>query len=423
MQIFLFFFCIFREKSVSLYRKIEKSMNLLVQNTAKLLSANVLAQLVGLMIYPVLTRLYSPEDFGALNVFLSLGAILVLVSTAELQYAIVLPREDAKAWRLLQCGIVMVGVTAVCCLWQPALALYVLVTGVWTLVNYWYTRCGQFGAISRYQMGQSFGAAAMKTGLGYVPVGGGLIWGTVLAPIVSLVSNWWYAGRRVIGDRWRTPFCRREMVEALSEYRNFPCYNLPRSLVGNLGHNLPSLLLAPAFGLYELGFFGMAITLAFRPINMISSSIYQVLYQQFAERVNSGRSVRSVYRTYVVRAAAVSVPVFAALWFVLPDLCGMLLGAGWEVSGEYIRWMLPWLVCSLLVAPICCLCDVFGEQKKGFLFEILLSLARLGGIGVGLVTRRIDYAVIGYSMGNAVVMALQLVWYTALVARYEESLR
>lgn len=396
--------------------------NKLIQNSAKLLSANVFAQAIGLAVYPILTRLYTPEDFGALNVFLSMAGIATLVSTAEFQYAIVLPKDDKKAWNVLQCGLIVLAIVSLCCIGKPLLALYVLVVGLWTLMNYWYTRQQEFGNISRYQIGQSVGSAVIKTGMAYAPVSGGLIWGSVLAPFISLLTNWFYAGRKSVGDRWKTPLRKEELMLAASEYRNFPCFNLPRSLVNNLGCNLPSLLLAPVFGLYELGFFGMAITLAFRPINMISSSIYQVLYQQFSERVNQAKSIRSIYRKYITRAALITLSGFAVLWFFLPSLCELLLGEGWELSGEYIRWMLPWLLCSLLVAPICSLCDVFGEQKKGFLFEILLTLARLSGIGVGIVTHNFLYAIIGYSLGNTIIMALQLVWYTALVRRYESQL-
>ena len=45
------------------------------RNFAKLLSANVVAQAIGLLVYPVLTRLYAPDDFGLLNLFLSIGGI------------------------------------------------------------------------------------------------------------------------------------------------------------------------------------------------------------------------------------------------------------------------------------------------------------------------------------------------------------
>ena len=69
----------------------------LVRNSAKLISANAIAQAIGLLVYPILSRLYTPEDFGLLNLFLGIGGLLVLLSTAEYQYAILLPKEERKS--------------------------------------------------------------------------------------------------------------------------------------------------------------------------------------------------------------------------------------------------------------------------------------------------------------------------------------
>ena len=67
-----------------------------VRNSAKLLSAGVIAQAIGILIYPILTRIYAPEDFGLLNLFQSIAGVLIILSTAEYQYAILLPKEDAQ---------------------------------------------------------------------------------------------------------------------------------------------------------------------------------------------------------------------------------------------------------------------------------------------------------------------------------------
>ena len=54
-----------------------------VQNVGKLLSANVVAQVIGLVVYPILSRMYAPEDFGLLNLFLSIGNVLVVEESPE----------------------------------------------------------------------------------------------------------------------------------------------------------------------------------------------------------------------------------------------------------------------------------------------------------------------------------------------------
>ena len=75
-----------------------------VRNSAKLLSAGVIAQAIGILIYPILTRIYAPEDFGLLNLFQSIAGVLIILSTAEYQYAILLPKEDAQAKKCLHVG-------------------------------------------------------------------------------------------------------------------------------------------------------------------------------------------------------------------------------------------------------------------------------------------------------------------------------
>ena len=73
-----------------------------VRNFSKLLSANVVAQVIGLVVYPILTRMYAPEDFGLLNLLLSISGVLVIFSTAEYYNASVFQDKEQFFSFLLQ---------------------------------------------------------------------------------------------------------------------------------------------------------------------------------------------------------------------------------------------------------------------------------------------------------------------------------
>lgn len=395
----------------------------LVRNAAKLLSANIFAQALGLAVYPLLTRLYAPAEFGNFSLFFSTAGILTLISTAELQYALVLPQDEKKAWNLLQCAILVLGVTTLATLFKPLLALYVLVYGLWTLLNYWYIRRAQFGAISHYQIAQSVASAAIKSGFGFAKISGGLIFGSVFAPLFSLILNFFSFGKKNVGKLWKTPFKKAELIATIKEYKNFPCFNLPKSLVNNLGGNLPAILLAPAFGLQELGFFSMALTLAFHPIHIICSSIYQVLYQKFAACYNQNLTISKIFFRYLRGATAVGLLGVAVLYGVLPGLCGWFLGQEWEIAGEYIRWLFPRIFLNLLIEPICSLHDVLGKQKQSLFFEILLFVCSIGGLSLGIFLKEIRFSIIGYSLGASLALLAQLFWYIFLVKNYEKKIK
>lgn len=410
------------------------------RNFAKLLSANVVAQAIGLLVYPVLTRLYAPDDFGLLNLFLSIGGILALLATAEYQYAIVLPKDDKKAQSIMQVGIfislivtmlVLLSVpfsrsiaalfnTPALARWYWLMPLFVLASACWVLFNYYHTRNKQFGMISTYQMSQSVLNAGAKLGCGYAGfLSGGLICSTVFAPMLAVMVDMARSWKK--GLRELLHIDKKECRVAAKEYANFPKYSLPRALINNLSGNMPSLLLAPFFGLANLGFWGMALTLAFRPINMIEQSLYQVLFQHVAAKVNRRESIRPILRRFSIYAMGITIPCFLVLYFVLPPLTSWLLGTEWEITGHYIRVMLPWLVVNIWSATISFLIDIFQKQKISFYIELAYIIFRLAALILGVLLNNFYYAIVGYCMVGFVFNLLQGIWYMCMVNIYERN--
>lgn len=416
-------------------------MNELFKNSTRLLSANMIAQAIGLLVYPILTRIYTPEDFGLLNLMLSISSILVLLSTGEYQYAQVLAPTERKAQAAMKCSlwILLVMTALVVCsvscrkpiahlcktseieeFWW-IMPILVFVSGFWTILNYHWTRQKDFKHISSYQIIQSSVTSVSKIGMGVAGwTASGLIISTLIGPMVGIVSTcrgWWKELKNI------TTIPSLEVRDVAHEYKNLPCFSLPRALVNNLSNSAPALLLTPFFGTFELGFFAMAITLAFRPINMIICSIYQVLFQHITELFHNKQPIFGFIKRFVAKEMVVVLLFFLALYFILPWLCGFLLGEEWTLCGQYIRWMLPWLALTCINGIFCFLADIFNKQKIGFVFEIIILLARVAGLSYGIVTKSFENAVIGFSIMSAAALLCQLIWFVRLVQRYELSLR
>jgi len=412
-----------------------------VRNFAKLLSANVVAQVIGLIVYPILTRIYTPEDFGLLNLFLSIANVLVILAIADYYYAIVLPKDEKHAVSLTQisflCLLVTVGLVAISSVFAnpisklfntPALAqyywmlpIYILAMGTWNILNYWYIRQKMFGHISGFQITQSVLSSGGKIGLGYAGLlNGGMIYSAVIAPIVSLFLSFSFNLRRTIVPLRNVSW--KDILEQGKRYRNFPLFVLPRSFINVLAGQMPVLLLTPFFGAKYVGLLSMAILLGYTPICTISRAVYQVLYQYITDCVHQSLCIGKIFRRFISCGSLVIIPAFALLYVVLPDLTGWLLGSEWYVVGKYIRWMLPWLYVSLLTGSICFLSDVFQKQKIGLVFEILLVFGRLLGLCIGVFFNDFMVAIAAYSIGTAVAIIPQLIWLISLVVKYDRSL-
>jgi len=410
------------------------------RNVGKLLSANIIAQAIGLLVYPILTRLYSPEDFGVLNLFSSIAGVLILISTLEWYNAIVLPKEEREGRALVHLSLVCIAIVtlliALTIPWagpiaeifhSPDLAryywllpIYVAMMGVWNVLNYWYIRQKEYGYISGYQISQTLFSAGFKVGFGLIPLVGGLVYATILSPLCALIVFILLSAKLIapLLSEWDWQNCKK----SAKKYSNFPKYSTPRVVLNNIAGQLPVLVLTPLFGNKLVGFWGMAIMLAFVPISIVTRALYQVLYQQTTEKVNNSLSVRAYYQHFTWWTLAVIIPVFCLLWWVLPELAAWLLGDEWRTVGIYIRWMLPWLTVATLVLSTGFIPDIFGKQKMEFVFEIFMALARAAGVILGIWKNDFLIAIAGYSIGSAIVSGARYVWQLSLIRRYEQSL-
>ena len=74
----------------SLNSKFTKDVVTLVTGTA-------MAQAIPLALSPILTRLYTPDDFGVLAIYMSLAAVLTVFVSLKYDLAIIIPEKDSDA--------------------------------------------------------------------------------------------------------------------------------------------------------------------------------------------------------------------------------------------------------------------------------------------------------------------------------------
>lgn len=413
----------------------------MVRNAGKLLSANVIAQAIGILVYPLLTRMYAPEDFALLSLFTSIAGVLVLVATAEYQYAIVLPKSDEHARALTHvCVLLLLAMTALICLSlpfaapiaamfkAPALATYwwmmplsVLGLGLWNILNYWYIRRRAFTRASGYQITQSVFSASGKIGLGALGwLQGGMVVATVFAPLLSLLINGALAWRKYLSELLHP--CRCDMRFVAREYANFPKFNLPRALVNSVGLALPVWFLTPHFGLAEVGQLSLAVMAAFVPLNIIARACYQVLYQRVAELVQRRQSIARVLWRFSLWMAVAFLIGLTAVYIFVPQLVTFIFGAEWLEAADIIRALYPYIVLTPICGSVCFLSDVFAKQKTALWMETGYVAALALALLIGIHTNDFIRTVALFAWVRCAYLAAQLLWYVALSRNYNRTL-
>jgi O-antigen/teichoic acid export membrane protein len=167
-------------------------------------SGTAVAQLIGIVTMPIITRLYTPADLGVLAVYSSVLAIFGVGAILRYEFAYGLPKENEDAINLFGLSLILL------CLTTAGFALILLFgkdllvntfdlgaieqyiwflligffgMGLYTTLNYWAVRQRDYKRITYTKINQGAGGSVCKILLGVLAFGPvGLIIGHMLSP-------------------------------------------------------------------------------------------------------------------------------------------------------------------------------------------------------------------------------------------------
>ena len=77
------------------------------KNVLTLMTGTTIAQAIPIAISPILTRIYTPEDFGVLALFVAITTIFGTIANGRYELAIMLPKKDEDAINIFALGFII----------------------------------------------------------------------------------------------------------------------------------------------------------------------------------------------------------------------------------------------------------------------------------------------------------------------------
>jgi O-antigen/teichoic acid export membrane protein len=375
-----------------------------VFNVGTMMAGNLSAQLVGILLAPIITRLYLPEHFGIVAVIFSIVAVLSVISCMRYEMAVVLPKTQKEAQNLIAlCLALILLVSLVSLLTIPfvnewvetvtqvkgiSIFLYfvplgILVRGLEMAFRFWFTREKKFPFIAKTRMIIPLSTNGIKIAAGLL-VGSSVIWliigniiGVSIVAAIFAVAFLQNNYQRFINSiKWQ------EIRVVAREYDSFPKYNSFTALMNTLSQNLPAFLFAYYFPFEFVGFYALAGRVLKKPVQLVSNSIRNVFLQRVAEIQNKGRSPRSSFiKTTMVLVVAGMIP-FGILTISGEWIFSIVFGTKWATAGYYAKFLCPWLFCLFINPPALTIITVNQKLFQLMVFNVLLLLFR--GIAIVL---------------------------------------
>lgn len=362
-----------------------------VHNVVLLGGSTALSQGVVMLAAPILTRLYTPADYGVFSVYTSIFSTLTVVASLSYELAIPLPKDDETAANmfvlsllilpmmsfLTGLGVFLLGRQVVHWTNTPDLKPYLwllplnlLGAGGYKVFNYWAVRRKVFDRIAQTSLAQSLGKVLTQMGLGLLKLGPvGLVLGSIVGQVSgsgTLASLVYRQDREALG-RVNVAGVRR----AAWRYRRFPLLSSGSRLVNNAGLYLPNLMLAAFYGPQVVGWLGLGRRVIRLPMILVGRSVAQV-YIGEASRLAQDKP-GELHRLFLKTAQRLllvgGIPI-ALLGLSGPWLFALVLGEAWREAGAYVQLLAVMFMAEFVVVPVSSTLVLLERQELQLVWDV-----------------------------------------------------
>jgi O-antigen/teichoic acid export membrane protein len=416
------------------------------RNVAVIAGGQAIGQVITIATAPLLTRLYSPEDYGVLAVWGGVLATLVGLAALRYDWTIPIPPDHRDAAALLMLTFWIIGgfsalvLVGAAVLWWSGVAFgwvqelrpyaWLLPVGVlgaalYQSLSVWIIRLQDLQPLARTRVTQAV------TGAGVSLLGGVAGIGPIGLIVGHLTSQ--MAGIRLLGSRvWRDHSALLRSVRVADSVRvgrrhmRTALAACGSSFLNTAGLEWTPIVLAAYYGPREVGWFALSTRVVAVPIGLVGTSVAQAFWSEAARSVHEDpRRLDRQFRRAAKALTWVSVAV-AGLGLASPFFLHYIFGAReWAGMGLYTLYLTPLFIAKVIVSPISHLM-VHEKQHWQFVWDAARLAVMLTGFVVAAAhgwsadAAIIQYSVLGAAL-YAVLYGMNVHAIKLRIARFEHS--
>lgn len=342
------------------------------RNALTLTTGMTIAQGISIAASPILTRIYTPEDFGVFALYIAIVTIISIIATGRYELAIMLPKKDEDALNimvlsigislfvsLLFFGIILIFHTEILGLlgntelssWLYFIPISVFLTSIYQSLRLWLNRKSKYKEMSVVSVSQSAVTVGSNLSLGLGKFGnGGLIIGHMIGQFVAVLMT----GKAVTKES-KTLFKKvnKDRIILLAKrYGSHPKYLIYSYGLASVYTQAPMFFIGRVFDFATLGFYSLANKFINLPGNLIANSLGDIFTQKAAEEYNEEGRFDGLLLSTVKNTFFISVIPFSIFFFLAPNIFAFVFGSTWLIAGEYAQILTIGAFFAFVATPV-----------------------------------------------------------------------
>jgi lipopolysaccharide exporter len=369
----------------------------LLRSASVLITGTVLAQLISILLQPVLRRFFSPETFGTYSVYLSIVGIITVFSSLRYDDAIVLPKNDKESANVLFLSLIsnfiisvllfliilILGKKIIIFLNIPSsfpisilylIPFSVFLYNTYLSFNYWLIRKKTYYSVSLNKLIRRGSEAVAQISFALLKNPKGLIFSDIIGQSANVVTSIFQGFKYGLSFKF---ISIRKLKYVLKKYSDFPKYNLIPALMSTCSYLLPPIFINKYFSSESAGYFDLAKLMLSVPMAFVTASFSSVLLQKVAEKYNRRESFLKELKPVLFIVGIVSTVEILTVLFFGEGLFELLGGKAWTFSGKISKIMVWSFAFNFIVSTFTAIFVSMRKIKVYSIYQLLYFVAIL----------------------------------------------
>lgn len=401
--------------------------NKFISNVIKLLSGNLIVQVIAFLALPILTRLYTPEMYGISALFISITTVLGLLACLRYEYAVILPKFDFEAKYILYICIISttlfsVFINFICYFYKDLIfdlfslnqnlkdymfliPISVLFAGLYNGFKFWNFRKQRFGKDAKINIVSVVIVQVFKLSLGFLGFASSiaLITSGILGTIITFTLAFIVFFKN---DFKSLKINFSFLTKIVKKYKKYPLIDLWSGLLNSLSWQLPVILLGLFFSPIVVGYWVLSGTVVRIPLMMIGQSLGNVFFQKINEEKNKGNNPKELIKDVFELLVSFSFAPLLFLGILGEDIFKLFFGLNWSEAGVYTQILVFWIFFNFITSSLSSLFYTFDKVGLSFYVNIVVIVSRVIPLLIGGFYQDIYLTLVLYTISGGIVYGL-----------------
>ncbi|GIN23159.1 oligosaccharide flippase family protein [Siminovitchia fordii] len=402
--------------------------NRFMRNFLSLFSATLFAQLINIGASPILTRIYSPQEFGYYSFYISICTILIVFVTGRYEYAINTVKTEKESQTLFKLVIGLSLVFSIMFFLLERLLFDKIVTlfklesmssllyfipltllgmGIMQGLNYYLNKHKNFNIIAKGKVLQSTVTSGGSIFLGVSGFNSiGLIFSNIIGIFISIFYQIYSKKLCFLFNIKQYNYYK--VLKSAKKHRYYPIYNSTSAFFDNIAMQAPVFILMKAFAESIVGYYSLTVRVIGMPLTLISTSVSQVFLSEIAELHNNGQDYKRIL--FKALKALSIIGLLPTLFLILagPWAFTTVFGEQWKLAGELSRILAFSYFAKFVVSPLSVIFFVVNRVKLLSVIQIIRSFSTVTVLLISSYSNDIFIVVISFTLHEIIFYLVYL---------------